>query len=353
MAEARIATAADRAWLDTVRGEAMHRSSWTTALFRLAHDQVVPGGTPGLDGVSPGELTPERLERLRLETLSGGYTPSPLRRFLLKKGEKEREIGVPGLVDQVVMAALRMLIEPVLEARLHRHVWGFRRGHDRFAAVATLGEVTVQRGVLLRADVANMFPSLDHGYLQAAVRQVWPETLVVELVQRWLRVWQPGVGVPMGTSISPVLSNAYLHVGLDRWLAAGSGAVQAPAPTVPWRPDRRWPQKVDGRTLVGRGTGAGWGAPPKQRGERVLRVVRYADDFAMLIEGDGRESLAALERVLAEGRLRLNPTKTGIFRVGGVEGWPVVVLGIPVDARRDGTGFRLCGRVSELEATPS
>ncbi|MES2644191.1 MAG: reverse transcriptase domain-containing protein [Myxococcota bacterium] len=137
----------------------------------------------------------------------------------------------------------------------------------------------------------------------SAVRPITPaqgagvaDELCSWLVGRWLRAWQSGVGVPTGTSVSPALSNAYFGASVDPWIVS------------------------------------------ELRRGRIAAAVRYADDFALLVPGDGVQALAGIEQVLAGVGLRLNHSKTRMHRADGP--WPATVLG--VDLAPSGGRLRGC-----------
>ena len=313
---------------------------WTPELFQLARKKVGSGAAVGIDGVQ--QITEAEVEQLRQELLQHRYRPRPLLCYLQHKQRpdgsiKVREIGIPALRDQVLMAALRLVMEPELERRLHPIVWGFRPGRDRFAAVATLGQIRTWQ-TLVRCDVRDMFPSLDHGALRRSVAQLWPDPVIREVLESWLQVWTRGCGIPMGTSISPLLSNACLHLGVDRWLAA---QVQGPTPrsTLFPRQDPRSGYGPGGlRPLIPRGVDPRQAiAPAWGIAETPLRAaVRYADDFALLCADNGRSTLVGLERALGECGLALAPPKTSLHRRSCPEDWPAWVLGIPLAPRASG-----------------
>jgi hypothetical protein len=268
------------------------QKAWTLGHLRRAWEQTVPTHAPGIDGLKAPRCRVEDLYQRSLKS----YRPLPLLRFTLRSGEKLREIGIPAVEDQILMLAWRQLAEPVLERKLRPHVWGFRAGRDRFGAVDTLCRARLPaRFVLVRCDVKSMFESLDHRCLGQAIQWAWPgdlwgltpEPLLNSLVWGWLKGWQRGIGVPMGASMSPVLSNAYMGYAVDGLLLRLGG---------------------------------------------VVELVRYADDFAILAEDE--RVLGELERMLRRARLELNPKKTRIHR-GEVRGdWPAWVLGIPLIVER-------------------
>jgi hypothetical protein len=199
---------------------------------------------------------------------------------------------VPSIEDQVVVAAWRLLAEPRLERLLAGHVWGFRRGRGTRGAVAALAHAGAQ-GALVRSDIRRMFESLDQRYLRAAMERAWPGAgLGHRLVERGLGAWSPGQGVPTGVAWSPALSNAYLALGVDRALADAL------------------------------------------RSGRLAAAIRYADDFALVAPGNGRDALRLLRRSVGSARLRLHPGKTRVHRFDRPEDWPARLLGVDFTPHR-------------------
>jgi group II intron reverse transcriptase/maturase len=102
---------------------------------------------------------------------------------------------------------------------------------------------------VLDADIRKFYDTLDHGWLVKFVEHRIADRRVVRLIQKWLNagVLEKGkrvkseIGTVQGGSISPLLSNIYLHYVLDLWA-------------------QQWRQK-------------------QARGEMIF--VRFADDFVV------------------------------------------------------------------------
>ncbi len=291
-----FATAEDRAWFAQTGG-ASWEELWTPALLRLAHDALDSDVAVGLDRARLVSVTRPYLEVLWARTRAGRYRPDPLRRFVVSRGGRPREIGVPDVADQVLLSAWRLAFGRRIEERLADHVWGFRRGRDRFGAVRRLTRVDGARS-LVRTDIRRMFESLDHQRLLGFTRAVVGEGIPLTLLRTWLAAWTPGVGVPTGISISPMLSNLYLAGTMDRSIVG----------------------------LLASGTAAA--------------AIRYADDFALLVD-DGAAVVDRLARSAASAGLELHPGKTRIHDLACTADWPAVVLGVALRSVPAGRGFRL------------
>lgn len=118
----------------------------------------------------------------------------------------------------------------------------------------TLNELIAGKRVswVLEADLKNFFGSLDHLWMMRFVEHRGGDPRLLSLIRRWLkvgvleggRIHESTEGTPQGGSISVLLSNVYLHYGLDLWFTKA--------------------------------------IKPKLRGEAYL--VRYIDDFVVCFE---------------------------------------------------------------------
>lgn len=314
----RFASAADRAWVAEREGAERLEEVWAPPLWRVAHDGLAERLAAGTDGLGRCTLSPGLVERVGEAVADGSYAPAPLRVTCIRTGNRERTIGIPNVLDQVVMAAWRRWAEPRLDRRLAAHVWGYRRGRGPRGAVRALGRVTVGAGAtLVRADVRRLFESLDHRFLLDAAGPVWggeagargpwwafwrpaaPDPLALRLVAAWVATWSPGVGVPTGAAVSPGLANAYLGAVVDRWLVDALAA------------------------------------------GRVAAAFRYGDDFGLVVPGPGEPVVAELAGVVGASRLRLHPDKTRVHRFDRAADWPARVLGIALRPRPEDGGWRL------------
>jgi retron-type reverse transcriptase len=95
---------------------------------------VANKGAPGPDGMTVGELReqwPTISSRLRAELLAGSYRPGGIRRAMIPKaGGGQRGLGIPNVVDRVVMEAVRQVLEPLFEPSFHASSHGFRPGRS-------------------------------------------------------------------------------------------------------------------------------------------------------------------------------------------------------------------------------
>jgi RNA-directed DNA polymerase len=255
----------------------------------------------GVDGIRPRMIRPvERafLARLREQIKSGEFTPVPVReRMIPKRGGKLRALGIPTAADRVVQAALKLVLEPIFEADFLPCSYGFRpkrRAQDAIAEIHMLGSNGYE--CVLDADITACFDEISHPALMARVRRRIKDRRVLGLVKAFLKAGvlsEDGIsrdtktGTPQGGILSPLLANIALSV-LDEHFA------------------QAW--QADMSTRVDR-------ARRRRHGLATYRVVRYADDFVVMVCGSRQHTEAIREQiipVLASVGLRLSQEKTTI-----------------------------------------
>jgi RNA-directed DNA polymerase len=287
-------------------------------LFNLVHDPAtlnvawtrVAGNTgarsAGVDGRRATDVedsgVQEFLDDLRRTVRSGEFRPMPVRERMIPKpggGGKMRRLGIPTVADRVVQAALKLVLEPIFEADFEPVSYGFRprrRAHDAIAEIHLFGT----RGYrwVLDADIEACFDTIDHSALMDRVRSRVGDKRVLSLVKAFLKAGiltelgeerDTPTGTPQGGILSPLLANIALGV-LDEQVHAG------------------WHHGGPMSTSMRRQT-------RRKKGLPNWRIVRYADDFVVLVHGTESDVHALREEVatiLAPMGLRLSQTKTSV-----------------------------------------
>ncbi len=283
------------------------------ATLIVAFDRVAGNrgaNTPGVDGLTAAWVeervgAPGFLEDLRAALKAVTFRPMPVRERAIPKpggSGKLRKLGIPTIADRVVQAALKLVLEPIFEAEFLPVSYGFRpgrRAHDAIAEIHMFGSRGYQW--VLDADIEACFDRIDHTALMDRVRLRVKDKRVLALVKAFLKAGvltehaglkESDTGTPQGGILSPLLANIALSV-LDEHVMA------------PWRPDGMM------GTLYRRHA-------RRKKGLPTWRIVRYADDFVVLVHGQRsdvenlREDLAG---VLAPLGLRLSPAKTRVVHM--------------------------------------
>lgn len=278
--------------------------------------------TAGIDGESARSIETGRgvesfLNDLRGQLKARSFQPCPVReRFIPKPGsQRGRRLGIPTVRDRVVQASLKLVLEPIFEADFKPCSYGFRpnrRAQDAIAEIHYFGSRTYQW--VLEADIEACFDSIDHAALMDRVRRRIDDRRILALVKAFLKagvLTELGVleetitGTPQGGILSPVLANIALSVLDDHF----TGYWETTMSTVTRRKTRR------------------------RKGLGTWRLVRYADDFVVMVAGtrDNAEALREeIAGVLAPMGLRLSKAKTRVVHLD--EGFDF--LGFRIQRRR-------------------
>lgn len=247
------------------------------------------GGVAGADNVSIRRFARDwekHLTELQRAVRENTYKPKRLRRFKIRKTDGGwRVISVPAVADRILQRAVLNVLELPLDRVFLDCSFGYRPRRGLQQAVDC---IVAHRNAgltwVLDADIDAFFDSLDHDLLAQILREEVTDEGILNLIAVWLRndrrpmtadgkcsrrsvvSSQRSVGVPLGSPISPLLSNVYLH-RLDCAL-----------------------------------TDAGW------------RLVRYADDFIVLCptRAEAEEARRFTAWALKQLRLKFHPGKTRV-----------------------------------------
>jgi RNA-directed DNA polymerase len=263
--------------------------------------------TAGVDGQTRRQVEQMGVERLldelREELKSGTYRPLPAReRLIPKRSGKPRSLGIPPLRDRIVQMAAKLVLEPIFEADFCPTSYGFRpgrRAQDAIEQVRFFINAPRAYEWVIEGDVENCFGAIHHGLLMEQVRRRVTDKRVLALIRKFLAAGvmsEPGTvtatpsGTPQGSILSPVLANIAPSV-LDRHFEKAWTA-------------RRWHSQR---------------ARDRAKGVPSYRMIRYADDFVVLVRGSEAQARAikedTAEFMREQMRLVLSPEKTAITHV--------------------------------------
>ena len=275
----------------------MTRSPAATSCAGRGGEVRANRGAPGVDGYRIDDVdalsgSTSSSTSSPASCVPGRYRPRPLRRVRIPKPGRPgqlRPLGIPCVADRVVMAAAKIVLEPIFEADFLPTSYGFRPGRSAHHALETIRQTVTWRGKpwVLDADIRSCFDEIDHDALLVQIERRVCDRRMLKLLRGWLRagVFEGGIvsaieaGTPQGSPISPLLANIALHVLDEAWQGGG---------------------------------------------QRLGELVKYADDLVILCATreqaeQARELVAA---VLDGLGLRLHPEKTRIAHLArGAEGF--------------------------------
>lgn len=182
-------------------------------------------GAAGIDKVTIQEVEKQGIEQIIQEIqeklTSGKYKPQPVKRvYIPKKDGGKRPLGIPVVIDRIIQAATKIVIEPIFEADFQDCSYGFRPKRDAHQALANIRKTIDNKGwYVLDADITKYFDNIDHDKLMMLVERRISDKRVTKLIRKWLKcgVMEEGKyldstkGAPQGGVISPLLSNIYLN----------------------------------------------------------------------------------------------------------------------------------------------
>jgi RNA-directed DNA polymerase len=263
--------------------------------------------TAGVDGQTAAYIEWVRgeaafLAELRADLKARRFAPLPVRERMIPKpgGRKRRRLGIPTVRDRVVQAALKLVLEPIFEADFQPCSYGFRpgrRAHDALVEIHLLASHSYEW--VVEGDIEACFDTIDHTALLQRMRRRVGDKRVLGLVKAFCKagilteagqVQDTITGTPQGGILSPLLANIALSV-LDEHFAEA------------------WQQTMG--TNAQRRT-------RKARGLARYRLVRYADDFVVMVAGtraDAEALKGEAAAVLAPMGLRLSEAKTRITHI--------------------------------------
>jgi len=241
------------------------------------------------------------LEGLRAQLTARSFAPRPVReRMIPKPGtNKRRRLGIPTVADRVVQASLKLVLEPIFEVDFDPASYGFRPRRRAQDAIEDI-RFHAARGYewVFEADIAACFDEIDHTALLELVRKRVKDKRLLRLIKAFLHagiLGEDGIdrdthtGTPQGGILSPLLANIALS-HLDNYFQARWAAHHTATNRMRYR----------------------------NRGGATYRLVRYADDFVVLVHGTRAHAQAQWDEVadvLSEIGLRLAPDKTRMVHI--------------------------------------
>ena len=227
---------------------------------------------------------------LQQELIDFTYQPGSYRLFTIYE-RKKRQIAAAPFRDRVVHHALLNIIEPSIDRRFIFDSYACRKDKGVHAAVNRYQQWSKEYPYVLKMDIEQYFPSIDHTILKAKLRHYLKDKYVLDLINRIIDttptesgradlIYFPGddlltplehtTGLPIGNLTSQFFANVYLDA-VDHFI---------------------------------------------QEKLKVGCYLRYVDD--LLVMGRDKNLLHTIrenirER-LAEDRLRLHPRKAHIYQ---------------------------------------
>ena len=277
----------------------VERSNMIMALRRVERNR----GTAGIDEMTVAErrtYLKEHWPKIKEALLEGSYQPQAVRRVeIAKPAGGMRQLGIPTVVDRLIQQALNQVLSPIFDPNFSQSSYGFRPGRKAHQAVRKAqADVASGKRWIVDMDLEKFFDRVNHDILMSRLARGINDKRLLAVIRRYLEagmladgvVIERHEGTPQGGPLSPLLANIALSV-LDEHF------------------DQQWQELMGTQNQRTR---------RRKNGLGTWRLIRYCDDFVVMVHGERRHAEVLREEVadvLATLGLRLSLEKTRVVHI--------------------------------------
>ena len=298
-------------------------------LYHIAYSNLYANkgaATIGVNDDTADGFSEAKVEGVIKRLGDGTYQPHPVRREYIPKksgSKKMRPLGIPTFTDKLVQEVLRMVLESVYEPVFTDESHGFRPKRGCFTALMQIKKGFNGVRWFIEGDIKGCFDNIDHQTLLSIIGKKIKDARFLQLIGKFLKAgylekWQyhnTYSGTPQGGIVSPILANIYLHE-LDKFIAETSQQFEKPRTRVFTPEYSRLSHEIHFlRQKIGKAQDEDLRAdllkelkrkqaqqrltPCSSQTDKVMKYVRYADDFIIGVKGS-KEDCEAIKAQIRE-----------------------------------------------------
>ena len=241
------------------------------------------------------------------------YKPNKIRRVEIPKPDgSKRPLGIATIEDRLIQQCIKQVLEPIVEAKFHRHSYGFRPNRSVSHAMARVMQlININKlHYVVDIDIKSFFDNVNHAKLK---KQLWSmgvrDKRLLSILHKMLTAEVEGCGIlnkglPQGGILSPLLANIVLNE-FDWWVSSQWETFKS---------DHSYDlvRVKNGREYIDK---SGMYRALRTSNLKEIFIVRYADDFKIFCRSykDAKSIYEASKQWLSERlKLKVNESKSGI-----------------------------------------
>ena len=271
--------------------------------------------TPGTDGRTIDEFSKITDDEIiyAVKSRLSDYKPHKIKRIEIPKPNGEtRPIGISTIEDRLIQQCFKQILEPIVEAKFHRHSYGFRPNRSVSHAMARIAQLININKLyyVVDIDIKSFFDNVNHSKLK---KQLWSmgirDKRLLSILQKMLNAEMENhgkqtKGLPQGGILSPLLANVTLNE-FDWWISSQWETFKS---------DHNYDliRTKNNHEYVDK---SGMYRALRTRNLKEIFIVRYADDFKIFCRTykDAKKIFEASQNWLKERLgLEINTKKSGI-----------------------------------------